>query len=66
MRDVARAVVAFALSVTSAGMLAQPKYAGPWDPVAVAAAERAVARLGNKANLEIRSTILTIPELFGR
>jgi hypothetical protein len=51
--------------MASGGILAQPKYAGPWDPAAEAAAERAVARLGGKTSLDIRSTILTISEPAG-
>lgn len=39
---------------------AQAPYADAWDPAAVAVAEAAVARLGAKAFLEIRATVVDI------
>jgi outer membrane protein OmpA-like peptidoglycan-associated protein len=39
---------------------AQAPYADAWDPAAVAAAEAAVARLGDKTFLEIRATVVDI------
>lgn len=58
------AVAIGAILVVSEGILAQPKYAGPWDPAAEAAAQRAVARLGT-TSLEVRATIVAIPDLAG-
>jgi hypothetical protein len=60
MRTLVLAIAIFAVTLASDGIVAQPKYVGPWDPAAESAAERAVARLGAKPSLEIRSTILTI------
>jgi hypothetical protein len=38
-------------------------YKGPWDPATEAAAERAVARLGDKTWVDIHPTVLSIPAL---
>lgn len=56
-------VIVIALPVASVSVLGQTKYAEPWDPAVEAAAERAVAALGSKRSLELRATILTIPDL---
>jgi hypothetical protein len=40
---------------------ARASYVGPWDAAANEAAERAVARLGQKRWLEISGTVRTIP-----
>lgn len=56
-------IAVFCLAVAAPATLAQPRYTGPWDPAAEAAAERAVARLGDKRALTIRATIREIPGL---
>jgi len=53
-------------SVSVLNVLGQPKYAEPWDPAVEAAAERAVAALGPRTSLDLRATILTIPDLVAR
>lgn len=67
MRNQLSAVVAVAVCLVSTShVAARDLYLGPWDAASDAAAERAVARLGQKRWLEIRASVLTIPMLTAR
>ena len=58
-------VAAIAVGVASlSNIAAAASYTGPWDAAADAAAERSVARLGEKRGLEIRVSVTTIPMLL--
>ena len=63
MKHIRISAMVIALSVPSTSVLAQAKYTEPWDPAVEAAAERAVAALGAKRSLDVRATILTVPDL---
>lgn len=57
------AALAGGLVVVPAAGAAEPAYGDPWSPAAVAAAEAAAARLGDRRSLGLRSSVLTIPGL---
>jgi hypothetical protein len=60
-RQLSALVGAAVYLVSLSEVAAQASYSAPWDAASDAAAERAIARLGQKRWLEIRASVRTIP-----